>query len=241
MHPAHLQSFSTLCLVCVSPFSTSADDWHLSGLFLAIVETSSGFRSNCYWTDRNRANTENICIGLVFVVLAQWKLLYCIDRFKNIKANKSRLINKYIYTLIHGHLHIGLVIFPIPPYWPETESKFSHPGKITGYWITTRSFPYRDPYCPDQYGPRLRLRPIWFNTWAFPYWPGYHPSTHIGPRLRLGMITRPIWKCPCINLYLNTCLKILKFYENFDIFFKYLKFWNFWKILNFKTIFFFLF
>ena len=26
-----------------------------------------------------------------------------------------------------------------------TESKlsiFSHPGKITGYWITTRSFPY---------------------------------------------------------------------------------------------------
>jgi len=36
-------------------------------------------------------------------------------------------------------------------------SIFSHPGKITGYWITTRSFPYR---------------------------PG------------------PIWKCPCINLYL---------------------------------------
>jgi hypothetical protein len=24
-------------------------------------------------------------------------------------------------------------------------SIFSHPGKITGYWITTRSFPYRDP------------------------------------------------------------------------------------------------
>ena len=23
-----------------------------------------------------------------------------------------------------------------------------------------------------------------FNTWAFPYWPGYHPSTHIGLRLR---------------------------------------------------------
>jgi hypothetical protein len=28
-----------------------------------------------------------------------------------------------------------------------------------------------------------------FNTWAFPYWPGYHPSAHIGPRLRLW----PIW------------------------------------------------
>ena len=93
MDPAHLQSFSTFCLVCVSSFSTSADDWHLSGLFLAIVETSSGFPSS---SDRNRANTGNIRIGLVFVVLAQWKFLYCIDRFDNIKANKSRLINKWL-------------------------------------------------------------------------------------------------------------------------------------------------
>ena len=81
-------------------------------------------------------------------------------------------------------------------------SIFSHPGKITGYWIITRSFPYQGPYWPGQYGPRLRLRPIWvslfqmsevcnkqFNTWAFPYWPGYYPSIHIVPRLRLG----PIW------------------------------------------------
>jgi hypothetical protein len=29
-----------------------------------------------------------------------------------------------------------------------TGSKLSHPGKITGYWITTRSFPYRGPYWP---------------------------------------------------------------------------------------------
>jgi hypothetical protein len=83
-------------LVYVSPFSTSADDWHLSGLFLAIVETSSGFRSSCYWTNWNRANTENIRIGLVFVVLAQWKFVYGIDRFDNIKANKSRLINNML-------------------------------------------------------------------------------------------------------------------------------------------------
>jgi hypothetical protein len=43
----------------------------------------------------------------------------------------------------------------------------SHPGKITGYWITTRSFPYRGP---GQYGclfARCRkyvinsLGPIW--------------------------------------------------------------------------------
>ena len=31
-------------------------------------------------------------------------------------------------------------------------SIFSHLGKITGYWITTRSFPYRGPYWPG---------PIW--------------------------------------------------------------------------------
>jgi hypothetical protein len=49
---------------------------------------------NSYWTDWNRANTENIRIGLVFAVLAQCKFLYCIDRFDHIKANKSKLINK---------------------------------------------------------------------------------------------------------------------------------------------------
>ena len=43
-------------------------------------------------------------------------------------------------------------------------SIFSNPGKITGYWITTRSFPYRGPYRGSgQYGPRLRLRPIWVS------------------------------------------------------------------------------
>ena len=31
-------------------------------------------------------------------------------------------------------------------------SIFSHPGKITGYWIATRSFPYRDPYWPGIMG-----------------------------------------------------------------------------------------
>jgi hypothetical protein len=34
-------------------------------------------------------------------------------------------------------------------------SIFSHPGKITGYWITTRSFIYRDPYWPGS---------IWAST-----------------------------------------------------------------------------
>jgi hypothetical protein len=61
---------------------------------------SSGFWSSCYWTGWNWANTENIRIGLVFPVLAQWKFLYCIDRFDHIKANKSKLINNLFYNLL---------------------------------------------------------------------------------------------------------------------------------------------
>ena len=33
------------------------------------------------------------------------------------------IIQFIIYRLIHGHFHIGLVIIPRPPYWPETESR----------------------------------------------------------------------------------------------------------------------
>ena len=36
-----------------------------SNISLANVEMSSGFRSSCYWTDWNWANTENIRIGLI--------------------------------------------------------------------------------------------------------------------------------------------------------------------------------
>ena len=50
------------------------------------------------------------------------------------------------YRLIHGHFHIGLVIIPRPPYWPETQSR-ANMGR--------------------------------------------------------GMITRPIWKCPCIKLFIT--------------------------------------
>jgi hypothetical protein len=69
-------------LWCLTPLSIVQ---YILGLFLAIVETSSGFRSSCYWTNWNRANAENIRIGLGFVVLAQWKFIYLIDRFDHIK------------------------------------------------------------------------------------------------------------------------------------------------------------
>jgi hypothetical protein len=68
--------------------------------FLAIVDMSSRFRSSCYWTDWNWANTENIHIGLVFAVLAQCKFLYCIGRSDHIKANKSKLINNDSYIIV---------------------------------------------------------------------------------------------------------------------------------------------
>jgi hypothetical protein len=77
-------------------------------------------------------------------------------------------------------------------------SIFSHPGKITGYWITTISFPYRGPYWPG---------PIWASTSSqanmgvsflfrcrkYVINSLIHGHFHIGlviiPRLRLG----PIW------------------------------------------------
>ena len=47
----------------------------------------------------------------------------------------------------------GIFVWPI---WPEVNCPFfSHPGKITGYWITTRSFPYRGPYWTG---------PMWAST-----------------------------------------------------------------------------
>ena len=51
---------------------------------------------------------------------------------------------------------------------------------------------------------------IQINTRAFPYWPGYHLETPIfaldfvsGQYGCLRMITRPIWKCPCIKLIIT--------------------------------------
>jgi hypothetical protein len=58
----------------------------------------------------------------------------------------SRCRKYLINSLIHGHFHIGLVIIPRPPYWPETESR-----------------------------------------------------TNMGR----GMIIGPIWKCPCIKLFIK--------------------------------------
>ena len=47
------------------------------------------------------------------------------------------------------------------------------------------------------------------NTWAFPYWPGYHPETPILARDAVeGQYgsrddNQAIWKCPCIKLFIT--------------------------------------
>ena len=122
----------------------------------------------------------------------------------------------YIHVLSSNK---GIFVWPI---WTEVKlSIFSYPGKITGYWITKRSFPYRGPYWSE---------PIWASTSSqanmcvsFSRCRKYvinnliHGHFHFGlvitPRPildldsvsgqygGLGMITRPIRKCPCINLF----------------------------------------
>jgi hypothetical protein len=97
--------------------------------------------------------------------------------YKPLRSHKTRDI---IHRLINGHFrryeifigflfrrfdtcfyylfssNKGIFVWPI---WPEVNSIFSHPG----YWITTRSFPYRGPYWPR---PRLPLRPIWVSLFT---------------------------------------------------------------------------
>ena len=63
-------------------------------------------------------------------------------------------------------------------------SIFSHPGKITGYWITTRSFPYR-----GQYGRLIsRCRKYVMNSLIHGYF-------HVG----LIIIPRPMLAIDCVS------------------------------------------
>jgi hypothetical protein len=83
----------------------------------------------------------------LYVKKKQWEwpvfnLWNKLDLFLRMQNNFIE-IQKNTYRLIYGHFHIDLVIIPIPPYWPETQSRVN---------------------------------------------------------MGRGMITRPIWKCPCIKL-----------------------------------------
>jgi hypothetical protein len=84
----------------------------------------------------------------------------------------------------------------------------SHPGKITGYWITTRSFPYRGPYWPGtssqaNMGVSLLIHGHFHIGLVIIPRPPYWPETESRANMGRGMITRPIWKCPCIKLFIT--------------------------------------
>ena len=43
---------------------------------------------------------------------------------------------------------------------------------------------------------------IQINAWAFPYWLIDHPVTQSRANMGRGIMTRSIWKCPCIKLFI---------------------------------------
>ena len=50
----------------------------------------------------------------------------------------TTLISSYVfikYRLIHGHFHIGVVIIPSPPNWPETESRANVGRGMIKKWL----------------------------------------------------------------------------------------------------------
>ena len=87
----------------------------------------------------------NLCVYSCFLTMFVNRHIYDI-RFLLRDHSMEIDVQYIVYRLIHEHFHIGLVIIPRPPYWPETAS--------------------------------------WAN-------------------MGRGMITRPIWKCPCIKLFIT--------------------------------------
>ena len=95
----------------------------------------------------------------------------------------------YKYRLIHGHFHIGLVIIPRTPYWPETESRAN-----MGRWMVTRPIwkcpcikrfitYFRHLEKRHSYWPETKLRPIlaraiWASIWK---WSCSNPITGYFP------------------------------------------------------------
>jgi hypothetical protein len=128
-----------------------------------------------YWpSHRSLVITSSDQIGLFFAVLAQWKFLYCIDRFDHIKANKSKLINNIFYCIV----------------W-MLEGTSDFPRRKKNSPITTRSESARHfDNCKDKSREILDwLINKGIIMWYFSYWPGYRSSVCcIGVRLRL----RPI-------------------------------------------------
>ena len=80
------------------------------------------------------------CLSRLYIRHFQTKKEYC------------PTVSKSIYFLFIVHISIYYILSSNNRHFCMTNvtgskmSIFAHPGKITGYWITTRSFPYRGPY-----------------------------------------------------------------------------------------------
>jgi hypothetical protein len=112
-------------------------------------------------------STYKLCTNYFKLNTLNWQFFIvnlCFPRklLKQAHRTAERLIN---YRLIHGHFHIGLVIIPRPPYWPETQIRdnmgrgmitkliwkcpcfklfityFRHLEKRHPYWPETKSRP----------------------------------------------------------------------------------------------------
>jgi hypothetical protein len=116
-------------------------------------------------------------------------------------TNKCFGIKIFItYRLIHGHFHIGLVIIPRPPYWPETESRANMGrGMITRpirkcpcikLFITYfQHLEKRHPYWPETKSRSILPGSIWTSTSS---------QANMGVSLTRA-IWASIWKWSCSN------------------------------------------
>jgi hypothetical protein len=58
---------------------------------------------------------------MVSIIITPLLFFFCHPRNNNNNKNNNNNNNYNKYRLIHGHFHIGLVIIPRPPYWPDME------------------------------------------------------------------------------------------------------------------------
>jgi hypothetical protein len=112
----------------------------------------------------------------------------------------NNTVMSFMRSYIHNYYILssnkGIFVCPI---WPEVSCPYFHtPGKQPVIGSLQDHFHIEAHIGPDQYGCLFsRCRKYVINSLI-------HGHFHIGlvQYGGLGMITWPIWKCPCISLYL---------------------------------------
>jgi hypothetical protein len=146
---------------------------------------SRGFRSSCYWTDWNRANTDNIRIELVFAVLAQLDVFFkCLRQ----RSNELKIcLPAVFYMCFLGFIRYNKTFIACG--FRKYENLFTHeyhiplehcPQGIWHSWISnsSRDFSLQLSKCLEDsdlavigltgIGP---IRTISVLNWFLPYWP----------------------------------------------------------------------